>query len=335
MNVHKKIKNTKLIIIGSGPAGCTAAIYASRCNLKPILITGENKGGQLINTNNIENWPGDINNISGKDLMKRMIDHVSKYDTKIINDEILKVDFSKKPFILFGEKNIYYAKSVIIATGSYAKCLNIKSEKKFIGKGVSSCATCDGFFYKNKIVAVVGGGNTAFEESLYLSNIAKKVYLIHRNNFFKSEKILQNRVKLKINKKKIKLYKNYIVKKIIGNKNEGVTNIIIKSVNKKKIVNLKLQGIFIAIGHIPNTSIFINQIEFIKNSYIKTKSGIHGYHTETSIPGIFAAGDVSDHIYKQAITSASSGCMAALDAYKYISSLKNKKTKDKKNVKRK
>ncbi|QCI17134.1 thioredoxin-disulfide reductase [Buchnera aphidicola (Aphis helianthi)] len=315
------IKHNKIIILGSGPAGYTAAIYAARANLHPILITGDNKGGQLMNTNEIENWPGDKNQITGSELMNRMYEHAIKYQTEIISDKIISVEFSKKPFVLLGEKYKYTANSVIIATGSNPRYLGLNSEKKFKGKGVSTCAICDGFFYKDKEVAVVGGGNTAIEETLYLSNFTKKIHLIHRRNQFKAEKILINRLLELVKNNKVKLYLKYTIKEILGNK-LGVTHLIINNMSLKKDFQEKIivSGLFIAIGHTPNTDIFINKLE-IEDGYIKIKQNKHGNYTQTSIPGIFAAGDVTDHVYKQAITSAASGCMAAIDSERYLNSI--------------
>ncbi|QCI18855.1 thioredoxin-disulfide reductase [Buchnera aphidicola] len=315
------VKHNKVIILGSGPAGYTAAIYTARANLNPVLITGDNKGGQLMNTNEIENWPGDKNRITGLELMDRMYEHAIKYQTQIISDKIISVEFNKKPFLLLGEKNTYTADSVIIATGSNPRQLGLKSEKKFQGKGVSTCAICDGFFYKNKDVAVVGGGNTAIEETLYLSNFVKKINLIHRKEHFKAEKILVNRLLKLVKNKKVILHCNHYIKEILGNES-GVTNLLIKDVNssKKNIKKIIVSGLFVAIGHIPNTNIFINQLE-IENGYIKIKHEKHGNYTQTSIPGIFAAGDVTDHVYKQAITSSASGCMAAIDCERYLNSI--------------
>ncbi|QIQ41338.1 MAG: thioredoxin-disulfide reductase [Buchnera aphidicola (Aphis urticata)] len=313
-------KHTKIIILGSGPAGYTAAIYAARANLHPMLITGDNKGGQLMNTNEIENWPGDKNQITGAELMNRMYEHAMKYQTEIIPDKIISVTFDKKPFFLLGEQNKYTADSVIIATGSNPRYLGLNSEEKFKGRGVSTCAICDGFFYKDKEIAVVGGGNTAIEETLYLSNFSKKIHLIHRRKNFKAEKILINRLLELVKNKKVVLYLNCTIKKILGN-SLGVTHIIINNINPIKAIQktIIVSGLFIAIGHIPNTDIFINQLE-IENGYIKIKQAQHGNYTQTSIPGIFAAGDVADHIYKQAITSSATGCMAAIDSERYLNS---------------
>ncbi|CAL4042931.1 Thioredoxin reductase [Buchnera aphidicola (Tetraneura ulmi)] len=311
----KKIVRSNLLILGSGPSGYTAAIYAARSNLNPILVTGPTPGGQLITTNTIENWPGDYKNITGIQLMDRMNKHSKKLKTKIVFDIIKKVNFMHKPFFLFGEENIYISNSVIIATGSYAKYLGLKSEKEYMGKGVSSCATCDGIFYKNKDIAIVGGGNTAIEEVLYLSNIVSKIHLIHRKENFKAEKILINRLKKKIESKKVIFHKNSIVYEIFGKEN-CVSGIKIK--NHKNIYSeIKISGLFIAIGHIPNTKIFSNQLK-TKKGYISVQKILIKNSTQTNIPGIFAAGDVIDNCYKQAITAAATGCMAALDAKEYL-----------------
>ncbi|QCI20451.1 thioredoxin-disulfide reductase [Buchnera aphidicola (Brachycaudus cardui)] len=316
------IKHSKVIILGSGPAGYTAAIYAARANLHPFLITGTNKGGQLMNTDEIENWPGDVDKITGSELMSRMHKHAIKFKAKIISDTIHSVDFKKKPFYLIGEEYEYTADSIIIATGANPRYLGLKSEEIFKGKGVSTCAVCDGFFYKNKEVAVVGGGNTAIEETLYLSNFVETVHLIHRRINFKAEKILIDRLTKKIKNKKVVLHLNSTVKNILGN-SSGVTHVLItqKQMKEEKEIKIKISGIFIAIGYVPNTNIFINQLK-MKEGYIEIMRGAHGgNYTQTSIPGIFAAGDVVDHVYRQAITSSSSGCMAALDSERYLSSL--------------
>ncbi|WDI78807.1 thioredoxin-disulfide reductase [Candidatus Purcelliella pentastirinorum] len=310
-------KYSKLIILGSGPAGYTAALYSSRANLNPIIITGLNKGGQLTTTNNIENWPGIINPISGTDLMNNMHDHVKRFNVEIIYDHISSVDFSSKPFFLQGDYQSYIADSVIVATGANPRSIGISSEKRFLGKGVSSCATCDGFFYKGEKVAVIGGGNVAIEEVLYLSNICNHVYLIHRRNYFTAEKILLDRLNIKIKEGKVTVYFNYILYEILGNDN-GVNGILIHS-SKENNNDLKLDisCVFIAIGYIPNTKIFSKQL-ILEDGYIKVKSGLYGFYTETSISGVFAAGDVIDRVYRQAVTSAATGCMAALDADKYL-----------------
>lgn len=304
-----------LIILGSGPAGYTAAIYAARANLSPVVITGWQKGGQLTTTTEVENWPGDHHDLQGPDLMIRMEEHAKKYNCEIITDEITSVDFSKKVFKLSSNSNHYFAKSVIIATGASAKYLGLESEQKFLGKGVSACATCDGFFYKDQDVVVVGGGNTAVEEALYLSNIAKKVYVIHRRDSFRAEKILVDRLLSKAkDRSKVEIIFNSELEEVVGDDN-GVNAI---NINKNgNLTKIDVSGVFIAIGHKPNTDIFQGQLE-MNNGYIKIKSGTDGGATATSVAGIFAAGDVSDHIYRQAITSAGSGCMAALDVEKYL-----------------
>ncbi|MBK4775315.1 thioredoxin-disulfide reductase [Candidatus Pantoea edessiphila] len=315
-------KNYKLIILGSGPAGYTAAIYAARANLNPVLITGINRGGQLINTREVENWPGDHSNLTGPLLMERMYQHAKKFNTEIIFDHIENIDLSNRPFHLLGNYE-YKCDALIIATGASVRHIGLESEKQFIGKGVSYCATCDGFFYKNQTVAVVGGGNTAVEESLYLSNIASKVHVIHRRNIFNAEKILIDRLMKKIKEGKILLHMNYVVKEILGNQ-LGVNRIkLVSNLDIQQDKVLDVTGIFIAIGNIPNTSFLNNQLE-LENGYIKIQSGINGNSTKTSIPGVFAAGDVTDSIYRQAITSASTGCMAALDVERYLDSLLKK-----------
>lgn len=322
MSYLKKYKHNKLIILGSGPAGYTASIYAARANLNPTLITGNIIGGQLITTNTIENWPGIVNPLNGLELMNRFYEHSIKFGTNIIKDEIHKVDFSKKPFVLFGNNNHYTTDALIIATGASPKYLGLESENVFKGRGVSTCAVCDGFFYKNKTVAVVGGGSSAIEECLYLSNLSSKTYLIHRRDTFKAEKILLSRLFRKIKDKKVVLLTNFKVLEIIGD-NAGVNSILIQStINKQNKKIIDVFGVFIAIGHIPNTSIFSNQLD-INKGYIKVLSGTTGNMTKTNVNGIFAAGDVIDHIYKQAITASASGCMAALDAEKYLDKLQS------------
>ncbi|WP_343190147.1 thioredoxin-disulfide reductase [Buchnera aphidicola (Mollitrichosiphum nigrofasciatum)] len=318
--IDKKIKYSQLIILGSGPAGYTAGIYAGRANLKPFLITGNDCGGQLIKTEHIENWPGEINNISGLKLMNRMQEQVKKNNVKIFNDHINTVNLNVKPFSMFGYNTEYQSDALIIATGASARYLGLPSEEYYKGKGVSACAICDGPFFKNKKVAIVGGGNTALEDALFLSKIVKKIYIIHRNKKFRAEKILISRVMKQINEKKIDLYLNCTIKEILGNENNitGIKIISKKDIKFKKKINI--EGLFIAIGHDPNTHIFNKKIK-MNNGYIIVKSGNHGNFTQTNIPGIFAAGDVIDHVYKQAITSASSGCMAAIDASRYLEQL--------------
>ena len=306
----------KLIILGSGPAGYTSAIYAARANLEPTLITGLEVGGQLTTTTEVENWPGDYQDLQGPDLMIRMKKHAEKYNVKIINDHIKKVDFSQSPLLLEGERDSYAAKSLIIATGASAKYLGLESEKNFLGKGVSACATCDGFFYKDQEVAVIGGGNTAVEEALYLSNICSKVHLVHRRDEFRAEKILQDRMFNKVKEGKISLVLNSNLKEVLGD--QVVDSIKIANNDGEESI-IKVEGVFIAIGHKPNTDIFQDQLD-MQDGYIKTKSGFDHGATSTSVPGVFAAGDVADYTYRQAITSAGFGCMAALDAEKYLSS---------------
>ena len=299
----------KLIILGSGPAGYSASIYAARAGLDPVLITGLEVGGQLTTTTDVENWPGDHDDLQGPDLMVRMQSHAEKFNVEIINDHIETVDISDKPIKLRGN-NEYLSESLIIATGASAQYLGLDSEQKFLGRGVSACATCDGFFYKDKEVAVIGGGNTAAEEALYLSNICSKVHLIHRRDSMRAEKILQDRILTKVDEGKIEIHWNSQLKEVIG---EDVVEKIILDSGKE----LSLEGVFIAIGHKPNTDMFINQLD-MKNGYISINSGLNGNVTETSVEGVFAAGDVADSIYRQAITSAGFGCMAALDAQKFL-----------------
>ena len=310
----EKIKTTlselrKLIILGSGPAGYSAGIYAARAGLNPILITGLEIGGQLTTTTDVENWPGDHDDLQGPDLMERMKNHAQKFDVKIINDHIEQVNVKDKPIELKGN-DTYLTESLIIATGASAQYLGIESEEKFLGRGVSACATCDGFFYKDKEVAVIGGGNTAAEEALYLSNICSKVHLIHRRDSLRAEKILQDRIFNKAKEKKIEIHWNSQLKEVVGD--ELVSKIILDSGK-----TLNLEGVFIAIGHKPNTDMFINQLD-MKNGYISINSGLSGNVTQTSVDGVFAAGDVADSVYRQAITSAGFGCMAALDAQKFL-----------------
>lgn len=309
----------RLIILGSGPAGYSAAVYAARANLKPALITGLEPGGQLTTTTEVDNWPGDVEGLQGPALMERMKAHAERFDTEIISDHIHSVDFSQRPFILRGDAT-YTCDSLIIATGASAKYLGIASEKAFMGKGVSACATCDGFFYRNQKVVVVGGGNTAVEEALYLSNIAAHVTVIHRRDKFRSERILSDRLMKKTQEGNITVEWNSVTEEILGDAS-GVTGIRIKNVETGESKVIDTNGVFIAIGHQPNTQIFKGQIDMGDNGYIKVKSGLEGGATATNIPGIFAAGDVADHVYRQAVTSAGSGCMAALDADKYLESL--------------
>ncbi len=310
-------KHTKLLVLGSGPAGYTAALYASRANLKPILITGLEIGGQLTTTTDVENWPGDSNDLQGPDLMERMKEHVKKFNTEIIMDQIKSVNLNNKPFELTGDDAIYTCDSLIIATGASAKYLGLDSEKKYLGKGVSACATCDGFFYRDQEVVVVGGGNTAVEEALYLSNIASKVTLIHRRDTLRAEAILVDRIKQKEKDGKIEFVWNHTLNEVLGDDNK-VEAVSVKHVETDEIKNIECSGAFIAIGHKPNTDIFKDVLDMDQTGYLNIKGGSSGNSTQCSIEGVFAAGDVSDSIYRQAITSAGAGCMAALDAEKYL-----------------
>src|SRR5210317_133205 len=308
-------KHAPLIILGSGPAGYSAAVYAARANLNPMLITGISQGGQLMTTTDVDNWPADADGVLGPELMARFEKHALRFNTDIVFDHINKCDFSNKPFKLIGDSNEYTCDALIISTGASAKYLGLESETKFLGKGVSACATCDGFFYKNQEVAVIGGGNTAIEEALYLSRICSKVHLIHRRDELRAEKILRDRVAEAVNVGKIEMHWNSQLQEVLGDE-KGVSAIEIMTDKESK--KLELTGVFIAIGHHPNTEIFKGQLD-MKNDYITIKSGTDGMATATSVPGVFAAGDVSDQIYRQAITSAGFGCMAALDAEKFIS----------------
>jgi len=307
----------KLIILGSGPAGYTAGVYAARANLKPVIISGLEQGGQLMTTTDVDNWPGDVDGLQGPELMQRMLMHVEKYGTKVIFDYIQSVDFSQRPFRLNGDINgSYTCDALIIATGASAMYLGLDSEQAFKGKGVSACATCDGFFYKDKDVAIVGGGNTAVEEALYLSNIAANVTLIHRRDSLKCEKILADKLFEKEKNGNVTIAWNHTLDEVLGD-DSGVTGIRIKHTQDNSTQEIDLAGVFIAIGHSPNTSIFDQQLD-MQNGYITVASGLHGNATSTSVEGIFAAGDVMDHVYRQAITSAGTGCMAALDAERYL-----------------
>ncbi len=313
-----KVQRHRLIILGSGPAGYTAALYAARANLDPIIITGMQKGGQLMATTDVDNWPGDIEGLQGPDLMKRMHKHVERFKSQIIFDHINKVDLSSSPFILKGNDETYHCDALIIATGASAKYLGLPSEKEFMGKGVSACATCDGFFYKNQKVAVVGGGNTAVEEALYMANLADHVFLIYRGSvFFRPEKILLDRLMARVKAGKISLMLDTEVDSILGDE-KGVNGLKLFNKKTKSTTQLKVHGVFIAIGHTPNTGIFKDQLN-MKKDYILVRGGSNGFATETSVKGVFACGDVIDSVYRQAITSAGSGCMAALDAEKYLS----------------
>ncbi|MDY6884640.1 MAG: thioredoxin-disulfide reductase [Pseudomonadota bacterium] len=309
-------RHVRLLILGSGPAGYSAAVYAARANLEPVLLTGIQQGGQLTTTTEVENWPGDPEGLTGPDLMVRMQKHAEKFDTEIIFDHINKTDLTKRPYTLYGDSGTYTCDALIIATGASAKYLGLESEQAFMGKGVSACATCDGFFYRNQKVAVVGGGNTAVEEALYLSNIASEVHVIHRRDSFRSEKILEQRLREKAENGNVVLHLNRTLDEVLGDE-MGVTKIRIKEAEGDATEELDVMGLFIAIGHKPNTDIFDGQLE-MKDGYITVNSGTNGNATQTSVEGVFAAGDVSDHIYRQAITSAGTGCMAALDAEKYL-----------------
>jgi len=310
------IEHHRLIILGSGPAGYTAGIYAARANLKPVIITGMAQGGQLMTTTDVDNWPGDAKGLQGPALMRRMLAHVERFQAKIVNDHIHTVKLEQRPFYLAGDNGKYDCDALIIATGAVAKYLGLPSESHFMNRGVSACATCDGFFYKDQRVAVIGGGNTAVEETLYLAKIAEHVTLIHRRDRLRAEKILQDRLFKKEQEGKITIIWNHVVEAILGD-NDGVTGIRIRDVHQAKTHELSLYGVFIAIGFHPNTNLFKDQLA-MNQDYIITKSGFKGQATHTSIPGVFAAGDVTDQIYRQAVTSAGMGCMAALDAEKYL-----------------
>lgn len=315
-NQFFNMKHSRVLILGSGPAGYTAAVYAARANLNPVLITGIAQGGQLMTTTDVDNWPADVHGVQGPDLMQRFLEHAERFKTEIIFDHINKVDFSKRPFTLTGDSGTYTCDSLIIATGASAKYLGLESESAFMGRGVSGCATCDGFFYRGQEVCVVGGGNTAVEEALYLSNIASKVTLVHRRDKFKAEAILIDKLHDKVKAGKIELKLHHTLDQVLGDAS-GVTGVRLKSTQNDATQDLTLKGCFIAIGHQPNTDIFAGQLE-MKDGYIITKTGLQGFATMTSVPGVFAAGDVQDHVYRQAITSAGTGCMAALDAQRFL-----------------
>ena len=314
-----QVKHSKLLILGSGPAGYTAAVYAARANLNPVLITGMQQGGQLTTTTEVENWPGDAEGLTGPALMDRMKAHAEHFDTQILFDHINAVELQQKPFRLKGDNGEYTCDALIIATGASARYLGLDSEEAFKGRGVSACATCDGFFYRGQKVAVVGGGNTAVEEALYLANIASEVHLIHRRDTFRSEKILIKRLYDKVEQGIIKLHLDRTLEEVLGDE-MGVTGVRLRNLKDDSVEDVEVMGAFIAIGHSPNTAIFDNQLE-MQNGYLKVKGGSDGFATQTSIEGVFAAGDVADHIYRQAITSAGTGCMAALDAERYHDSL--------------
>jgi thioredoxin reductase (NADPH) len=309
-------KHAKVLILGSGPAGYTAAVYAARANLNPLLITGIAQGGQLMTTTDVDNWPADVHGVQGPELMQRFLEHAERFKTEIVFDHINKVDFAKRPFVLTGDSGTYTCDALIIATGASAKYLGLPSEQEFMGKGVSACATCDGFFYRDQVTCVIGGGNTAVEEALYLSNIAKKVYLVHRRDKFRAEPILVDKMMQRVAEGKIELKLFKTLDQVLGD-STGVTGIRLKDTQTGASEDIELKGCFIAIGHQPNTEIFQGQLE-MKDGYILTKSGLAGFATMTSVPGVFAAGDVQDHVYRQAITSAGTGCMAALDAQRFL-----------------
>ncbi|MET1116577.1 MAG: thioredoxin-disulfide reductase [Comamonas sp.] len=309
-------QHAKVLILGSGPAGYSAAIYAARANLKPLLVTGMAQGGQLMTTTEVDNWPADVMGVQGPELMQRFLEHAERFQTQIVFDQISKVDFSQRPFTLTGDSGTYTCDALIIATGASAKYLGLPSEQAFMGRGVSGCATCDGFFYREQPVCVIGGGNTAVEEALYLSNIASKVTLVHRRDKFKAEPILVDKLHEKVKAGKIELKTHFTLDEVLGDPS-GVTGIRLRSTQDGHTEDIALQGCFIAIGHSPNTDIFQGQLE-LENGYIVTQGGLKGFATQTSVPGVFAAGDVQDHVYRQAITSAGTGCMAALDAQRFL-----------------
>jgi len=313
-------KHCRVLILGSGPAGYAAAVYAARANLDPVIITGIEQGGQLMTTTDVDNWPGDVEGLQGPELMERMLKHVQRYDTEVINDHIHTADVTSRPFVLEGDYGNYTCDALIIATGATAMYLGLPSEEAFKGRGVSACATCDGFFYRGKEVAVIGGGNTAAEEALYLSNLASRVTLVHRRDALRSEKILQQQLLQKAQEGNVEILWNNVVDEVLGDES-GVTGLRIRSTtDESQTTELELSGIFIAIGHSPNTGLFEGQLE-MKNGYITIRTGLGGDATATSVPGVFAAGDVADQVYRQAITSAGAGCMAALDAEKYLDAL--------------
>lgn len=309
-------KHCRLLILGSGPAGYTAAVYAARANLNPVIVTGIQPGGQLTTTTEVDNWPGDQEGVQGPELMERMKQHAERFETEVLFDHINQADLSKRPFTLYGDNATYTCDALILATGASARYLGLDSEEAYKGKGVSACATCDGFFYRNQKVAVIGGGNTAVEEALYLANIASEVVVVHRRESFRSEKILQDRLMDKAKNGNVTLELNYVLDEVLGDE-MGVTGMRIKQVQTGETKDIDLQGVFIAIGHTPNTGIFEGQLD-MKDGYLKIRSGIEGNATATSVEGVFAAGDVTDHVYRQAITSAGFGCMAALDAEKFL-----------------
>jgi thioredoxin reductase (NADPH) len=310
------LTHAHVLILGSGPAGYTAAVYAARANLKPVLITGMAQGGQLMTTTEVDNWPADVHGVMGPDLMQRFLEHAERFQTQIVFDHIHSVDLSKRPFSLTGDAGTYTCDALVIATGASAKYLGLPSEEAFMGRGVSGCATCDGFFYRNQEVCVVGGGNTAVEEALYLSNIASKVHLVHRRDRFRAEPIMVDKVMAKVEADKLQLHLWHTLDEVLGDAS-GVTGVRLRSTQDGSTRQLELKGCFIAIGHQPNTDIFKGQLE-MRDGYIVTRAGLDGMATMTSVPGVFAAGDVQDHVYRQAITSAGTGCMAALDAQRFL-----------------
>ena len=319
-----EMKHCRVLILGSGPAGYSAAVYAARANLDPVIVTGMEQGGQLMTTTDVDNWPGDVEGLQGPELMDRMLRHAQRYDTEIINDHIHTADLSSRPFRLDGDYGSYTCDALVIATGATAKYLGLPSEEAFKGRGVSACATCDGFFYRGKDVAVIGGGNTAVEEALYLSNLASKVTLVHRRDALRAEKILQDRLFERQKEGKVDIRWDHVLDEVLGD-DSGVTGMRIRSTkDDSQTQDIALDGVFIAIGHSPNTGLFEGQLE-MRNGYIVVNSGIDGDATATSVPGVFAAGDVADHVYRQAITSAGAGCMAALDAEKYLDALETGK----------
>ena len=310
------IQHRRLLILGSGPAGYTAAIYAARANLQPAIVTGMQQGGQLTITTDVDNWPGDVEGLQGPDLMDRMLRHAERFDTEIIHDHIHTARLGEPPFVLEGDSGVYSCDALIISTGASARYLGLPSEEAYMGRGVSACATCDGFFYRDKEVAVVGGGNTAVEEALYLSNLCDKVTVIHRRDALRAEKIMQDKLFDRAENGNVSILWDHVVEEVTGD-DQGVTGLRVKNVKSDALSDLAVHGVFIAIGHTPNTEIFAGQLD-MENGYIQIRSGLDGMATQTSVPGVFAAGDVSDHVYRQAITSAGFGCMAALDAEKWL-----------------
>jgi thioredoxin reductase (NADPH) len=316
-------RHARLIILGSGPAGYTAAVYAARANLKPVLIAGLAQGGQLMTTTDVDNWPADADGVQGPDLMTRFQKHAERFETEVVGDHIQRVELGKRPFVLHGDAGTYTCDALVIATGATAKYLGIPSEQKFMGRGVSACATCDGFFFKGQDVVVVGGGNTAVEEALYLANICSSVALVHRRDKFRAEKIMQDKLMKRVGEGKVRLVLDSVVDEVLGDQS-GVTGVRVKHLKNGDSKTIAAKGFFVAIGHTPNTGIFAGQLE-MQDGYIVTRGGREGFATATSVPGVFAAGDVQDHVYRQAVTSAGSGCMAALDAEKFLDGLADEK----------